>query len=186
MALRSGLDFLASPTVADGAVFIGSDLGWFYKLKEATGAVMDKRFIGYQPAKTCGALGTVATATVATDPRSHRLTVYVAGADGYLYALNASNLALKWKAVIGMPSATVSDYFNWSSPTVANGKIYIGVSSDCDNPLVRGGVIAFNQSSARSSPSSIPCPAAPSVARSGQALRWRRAVTFSSAPVTAR
>ncbi|MGO8961026.1 MAG: PQQ-binding-like beta-propeller repeat protein [Streptosporangiaceae bacterium] len=143
------VDFLASPTVADGAVFIGSDQGEFYKLKEATGAVMDKRFIGHVPAKTCGARGTVATATVATDPRNHRLAVYVAGADGYLYALNASNLALKWKAVIGLPSATVSDYFDWSSPTVANGKIYIGVSSECDNPLVRGGVIAFNQASGK-------------------------------------
>ncbi len=143
------LDFLASPTVADGAVFIGSDLGWFYKLSEATGAVMDKRFIGHQPAKTCGARGTVSTATVATDPRSHRLTVYVAGADGYLYALNAANLALKWKAVIGIQSATVSDYFDWSSPTVAAGKIYIGVSSECDNPLVRGAVIAVSQASGR-------------------------------------
>jgi hypothetical protein len=91
-----GVDFLASPTVADGAVFIGSDLGWFYRLRETTGAVLDKRFIGYQPAKTCGALGTVATATVATDPRNHRLTVYVTGANGYLYALNAANLTLKW------------------------------------------------------------------------------------------
>ena len=144
-----GLNFLASPTVADGAVFIGSDLGWFYKLSEATGSVMDRRFIGHQPAKTCGAQGTVATATVATDPHTHRLTVYVAGADGYLYALNASNLALRWKAVIGPPSATVSDYFDWSSPTVANGKVYVGVSSDCDNPLIRGGVIAFNQASGK-------------------------------------
>ncbi len=141
--------FLPSPTVAGGAIFIGSNPGWFYKLKEATGAVMDKRFIGHQPRKTCGAIGSVATATVAADPRNHRLTVYVAGADGYLYALNASNLALKWKAVIGLPSATVSDYFNWSSPTVANGKIYVGVSSECDNPLVRGGVIAFNQASGK-------------------------------------
>jgi outer membrane protein assembly factor BamB len=143
------VDFLASPTVADGAVFIGSDQGWFYKLRETTGAVMDKRFTGYQPAKTCSAMGTVATATVARDPRSHQLTVYVAGADGYLYALNASNLALKWKALIDLPSATASDYFNWSSPTVANGKIYIGVSSECDNPLVRGGVIAFSQASGK-------------------------------------
>ena len=111
--------------------------------------MLDKRFIGHQPAKTCGARGTVATATVATDPHNHRLTVYVAGADGYLYALNASNLALKWKAVIGLQSPTVSDYFNWSSPTVANGKIYIGVSSECDNPLVRGGVISFNQASGK-------------------------------------
>ncbi len=141
--------FLASPTIADGAVFIGSGQGWFYKLSENTGAVLDKRFTGHQPARTCAARGTVSTATVATDPVNGRATVYVAGADGYLYALNASNLALKWKSLIGLPSARVSDYFDWSSPTVANGKIYIGVSSNCDNPLIRGGVIAFNQSSGK-------------------------------------
>jgi outer membrane protein assembly factor BamB len=135
--------------VSGGAVFIGSGLGWFYKLKQTTGAVLARRFIGYQPAKTCGALGTVSTATVATDPVSHRATVYVAGANGYLYALDASNLSLRWKAVIALPSATVSDYFDWSSPTVANGRIYVGVSSQCDRPLVRGGVIAYSQASGR-------------------------------------
>jgi outer membrane protein assembly factor BamB len=141
----SGVNFLSSATIADGAVFIGSDAGWFYKLSESTGAVLARRFIGYQPAKTCGALGTVSTATVATDPASHRATVYVAGADGYLYALDAAHLAVRWKSVIDLPSATVSDYFDWSSPTVANGRIYVGVSSECDKPLVRGGLIAYSQ-----------------------------------------
>ncbi len=141
--------FLASPTIAGGAVFIGSGQGWFYKLSETTGAVLDKRFTGHEPAKTCAAKGTVSTATVATDPADGRATVYVAGADGYLYALNASNLALRWKSLIGRPSASVSDYFDWSSPTVANRKIYIGVSSNCDNPLIRGEVIAFDQASGK-------------------------------------
>jgi outer membrane protein assembly factor BamB len=146
----SGVDFFASPTVSGGAVFIGSGLGWFYKLNEATGAVQARRFIGYRPAKTCASsLGTVATATVTDDPVTHRATVYVAGADGYLYALNASNLALRWKAVIALPSATTSNYFDWSSPTVANGRVYVGVASQCDKPQVRGGVIAYNQASGR-------------------------------------
>jgi outer membrane protein assembly factor BamB len=146
----SGVDFFASPTVSGGAVFIGSGLGWFFKLNEATGAVLARRFIGYREAKTCASsLGTVSTATVADDPVTHRATVYVAGADGYLYALNASNLALRWKAVIALPSATTSNYFDWSSPTVANGRIYVGVASQCDKPLIRGGVIAYNQASGR-------------------------------------
>jgi len=146
---EAGTDFLASPTVADGAVFIGSDTGWFYKLTQTTGAVLHRRFIGHEPAKTCGARGTVSTATVATDPVNHRATVYVAGADGYLYALDASNLAVQWKAVIAVPSATTSNYFDWSSPTVANGRIYVGVSSQCDDPLIRGGVIAYSQATGK-------------------------------------
>ncbi len=42
------------------------------------------------------------------------------------------------------PVPRVSNYFDWSSPTVANGKIYIGVSSNCDQPLIRGEVIGFD------------------------------------------
>ena len=38
--------YYASPTVVDGAVFIGSNTGWFYKLNETTGAVMIKYLSG--------------------------------------------------------------------------------------------------------------------------------------------
>jgi outer membrane protein assembly factor BamB len=145
----AGEDFLASPTVADGDVFIGSSSGWFYKLSATTGKVLDKYFLGYQPQKTCTGGGTVATATVATDPQTHQEMVYVGGADGYLYALNARNLRPKWKAVMGLPSATVSDYFDWSSPTVANGRIYIGISSNCDDPLVRAGLSGYYQTTGK-------------------------------------
>jgi outer membrane protein assembly factor BamB len=141
--------YQASPTVADGAVFIGSATGWFYKLNRLTGAVLHKVFIGYQPTKTCFRSGIVDTATVATDPRSDRRIVYVGGPNGYLYALRASNLSVKWKSVIAIPAARKSDYFEWSSPTVSGGRIYIGVSSHCDNPLVRAGVIGYNQSTGK-------------------------------------
>jgi len=139
----------ASPTVADGAVFIASRTGWFYKLGERTGKVLAKVFIGFQPHLTCTPGGPIATATVAKDPADGQDTVYVGAPDGYLYALRASNLSRKWRSKIAIPSTTVSDYFQWSSPTVANSRIYIGVSSHCDNPLVRGGVIGYNQATGK-------------------------------------
>jgi len=147
-----GGGFLASPTVAGGAVYIGANNGWFYKLRERTGRLLAKVFLGYQPDLTCGSqqpLGVVSTATVARDPRTHKQTVYVAGASGYLYALSAANLHLVWKSVIAIPSATVNDYFDWGSPTLGHGKIYIGVSSNCDTPLVRGGLDAYSQATGR-------------------------------------
>lgn len=142
-------NFFASPTVADGAVYIGADSGWFYKLSERSGRVLHKVFIGRQPARTCPAMGVVSTATVAPAPRTHKETVYVAGPSGYLYALAASNLARRWRARIAIPSHRINNYFNWSSPTVTRNKIYIGVSSNCDEPLIRGGVIGFRQSNGR-------------------------------------
>jgi outer membrane protein assembly factor BamB len=144
-----GQQFNSSPTVADGAVFIGSNTGWFYKLSETTGVVLRKVFIGHQPAKTCTGMGVADTATVAADPKDHQDTVYVGGPNGYLYAFRASDLSLKWRSVIAIPSASTSDYFEWSSPTVANGRVYIGVSSQCDQPLIRGGVIGYKQASGR-------------------------------------
>ena len=142
---QPGPGYQDSPTVADGAVFIGSRTGWFYKLDERTGTVLAKVFLGFQPRHTCPAIGIVSTSTVATDPADGQDTVYVGAPDGYLYALRATDLSLKWRSVIAIPSTTVSDYFQWSSPTVAGGKVYIGVSSHCDNPLVSGGLHAYDQ-----------------------------------------
>ncbi len=141
--------FLSSPAVADGAVFIGATSGEFYKYSESTGKVLDKVFLGHLAARTCPAMGFVSTATVAYDPSRGEDIVYVSAPDGYLYALRAANLAVVWKSVIAIPSATVSDYFDWSSPTVASGRIYVGISSSCDSPLIRGGVAGYYQGSGK-------------------------------------
>ena len=138
--------FYASPTVAGNLVFIGSNTGVFYALSLSTGKVVWERFLGFQPKRTCGAIGLVSTAAVDTDPATGAEVVYVGGGDGYLYALNAVDGSVVWRSVVGqLPSPTVSDYFNWSSPAVANGKVYMGVASDCDNPFPPGGVDAFDQ-----------------------------------------
>ncbi|MGN6167678.1 MAG: outer membrane protein assembly factor BamB family protein [Solirubrobacteraceae bacterium] len=62
------------------------------------------------------------------------------------WALNAATGAEVWKTRIG-PSAPADTYYNWSSPTVAGGHIYVGLASDCDNPLIRGGVVELDQHS---------------------------------------
>src|SRR5919197_911260 len=135
----------ASPTVFNGRIYIGANTGDFYALSLSTGAVIWKRFLGFVPALTCGSRGFVSTAAVARDPVTAEPTVYAAAPDGYLYALKASDGSQVWRSPIAIPSDTVNDYFNWSSPAVANGRIFVGVSSQCDNPLVRGGVKAFAQ-----------------------------------------
>ncbi len=146
-----GGGYLSSPIVVDGAVYIGANNGWFYKLGETTGKVLAKIFLGTVTITSCPPppSGMVSTATVAVSPASHQLTVYVSGADGYLYALSASNLKVQWKSVIGIPSTKVNNYFDWSSPTIVNGRIFIGVSSNCDTPLIRGGLISYSQETGR-------------------------------------
>ncbi len=142
--------YYASPTVYQGVVYVGADNGSFTALRLDTGAVIWQRNTGVQKGTTCGTRGTVSTAAVAPAPVSGTLTVYVAGADGYLYALRASDGAVMWRSVVGaLPSSTVNDYFNWTSPTLMNGRIYVGVSSNCDHPFVRGGLQSFDQSTGK-------------------------------------
>jgi outer membrane protein assembly factor BamB len=142
--------FSASPTVADGMVFIGSQTGDFYALREATGQVVWQTTLDSEDPANNGncknARGIVGTATVAPDPQTGNLTVYVPGAR-YLYALDAATGAQQWKSLVGPASSAnvVGAYYNYASPTVANGLVYEGVSSSCDNPFVRGGVQAFSQ-----------------------------------------
>jgi polyvinyl alcohol dehydrogenase (cytochrome) len=139
------IPYVSSPVVADGSVFLGSFAGWFYKINAVTGIRQNKVFLGFQAQHTCPKFGFASTAAVALDPSTGNDTVYVAAPDGYLYALNATTLAQVWRTPIAIPSTTVNDYFDWSSPTVSHGKIYVGIASNCDTPLVRGGIAAFNQ-----------------------------------------
>jgi outer membrane protein assembly factor BamB len=142
-----GEDITSSPTVFGGVIYVGANNGSFYALNESTGAVLWSDFVGYVTSHTlmCGGRGFASTARVATDPTTKVLTVYVAGADGYLYAFNAMTGAVVWRSVVGIPSTTQNDYYAWSSPVVSHGHVYIGISSQCDDPLVRGGLLSFNQ-----------------------------------------
>ena len=81
--------FDASPTVVGGRVYIGSRTGIVYALNETTGAVVWQKQLDFGSSTVCGAKGITGTATVAADPVSGTMTVYVPGAH-YLYALNAS------------------------------------------------------------------------------------------------
>ncbi len=139
------IPYVSSPVVADGSVFIGSFAGWFYKINAVKGLLQKKIFLGFQPKRTCAAFGFASTATVARDPKNGKDMVYVAAPDGYLHAFDAVTMQQRWRSAIAIPSTKVNDYLQWSSPTVAHGRIYVGISSNCDTPLVRGGVAEFDQ-----------------------------------------
>jgi polyvinyl alcohol dehydrogenase (cytochrome) len=142
---QPGNALFASPTVVNDTVYEGVNTGVFFALSLQTGTVLWQQFLGFVPKLNCGSLGIISTATVAPDPVTGAETVYVAGGDGYMYALDAATGAIKWKAVIGLPSTTQNDYYDWSSPAVVNGNVYIGVASECDSPLIKGGLKEFNQ-----------------------------------------
>jgi outer membrane protein assembly factor BamB len=142
--------FYSTPTVSNGVVYIGSNTGMFYALDEATGAVLWQQLLGYTTAISCGrGHGVTSTATVATDPASGKLTVYVGGGDGYLYALDAATGDIVFRQFVTDVGTNKNTGFIWGSPTIITGRIYLGWASACDNPLVRSGIKSFDQHTGR-------------------------------------
>jgi polyvinyl alcohol dehydrogenase (cytochrome) len=136
--------FDGSPVVSGGLVFIGSDTGVFYALNEDTGTVVWSLNTGFLPKYTCVAAGIRDTATVAADPTTGKPTVYFATGSGSLYAVDAATGTVVWQTHV-FPAAKASVPFIWGSPTVYGGRVYVGIASECDNPLTRGGLASFNQ-----------------------------------------
>ncbi len=143
---RPPVGFDGSPVVDDGLVVIGSNTGFLYALHEDTGTVAWSLDTGYLPKGTCAKHGIEDTATVASDPTSGLPTVYVASGMGVLWAVDLASGAVVWRSDI-VPQPAAPGAFVWGSPTVTGGRVYIGLSSECDDPLVRGGLSSFDQAS---------------------------------------
>jgi len=88
-----------------------------------------------------GVLDTASVASVMVGGK-RTLVLFVGGGDGHFYALNAMTGAIIWKKLLGI----APDNYLWSSPAVYNGKIYEGVSSLADCPLVQGKLVQIDVS----------------------------------------
>jgi polyvinyl alcohol dehydrogenase (cytochrome) len=141
--------FYSTPLVISHVMYAPSNSGEVYAIDIGTGNVLWRKFVGFEAKATCRAQGTYATSASGTDPTTGVLTIYVASGNGNVYALRASDGATLWTSPVNVPSSGKNDRFNYSSPTLANGKIYIGMASECDNsssPVsIRGGVVALDQ-----------------------------------------
>lgn len=135
---------LASPTVSGGRIYIGANTGVFYAIDATDGRVLWQRPLGYATRRTCSERGITSTAALARDGEG-QLVVFVGGGDGNLYALRADDGSVVWTASVVDPGVDENEGYIWSSPAVADGHVYIGVSSQCGDPQVRGGLKAFNQ-----------------------------------------
>jgi outer membrane protein assembly factor BamB len=142
-------EFVASPLVLQHVIYIGSNTGIFYAIDLNTGSVIWKEFLGFEAKATCREQGFFATAASGIDPATGALTIYAASGDGYVYALRASDGTILWSSPVNVPTPGTNDHFNFSAPEIANGKIYIGISSECDQPnspiTIRGGLDALDQ-----------------------------------------
>jgi outer membrane protein assembly factor BamB len=125
----------ASPTEVNGTVFVGSWDGNETALFASNGSREWSTFLGQEnfTGKSYGCpwanpIGVTSAAAV------YNRTVFVGGGANY-FALNASTGKILWNRSTG---TAANGYYAWSSPLFFGGNVYIGVSSQCDNPLVPG------------------------------------------------
>lgn len=134
-AFKTGGGIAATPIVSKGTVYVGSWDGYEYALDAVTGFMKWRTYLGQTTANCDPALIGVTSSAEVVDN-----VVYVGGGDSYWYALDAYTGAVLWKVYTGDNSAD-KGYYNWSSPLIYKGYAYIGIASNCDNPLVRGALL---------------------------------------------
>ncbi len=84
------------------------------------------------------------SSTVAVDANAH--LAFYGTPDARVFAVDIRTGHKVWAATLG--DANQGAHI-WSSPIIANGKVYIGLASHDDDPCVRGGVFALDESTGR-------------------------------------
>ncbi|MGH2493945.1 MAG: PQQ-binding-like beta-propeller repeat protein [Ktedonobacteraceae bacterium] len=132
------------PIVANSTLYWGSYDGIEHASSLTNGADIWTANLGLTTDCRKHTQGVLSTATVATVTIQGNPTtvVFVGGGDNNLYALDANTGTVLWKTLLGSSSA----YFMYSSPTVYNGSVYIGVSAAEDCLHVVGQMVQLDTS----------------------------------------
>lgn len=143
--LTAGNNVDSSVSVVGGRAYVAGRNAVLYVIDVSTGAVAWQRQLDRGSSTYCPAKGSTATPAVVPDPVTGVLTVYAAGAH-YLYAFDASNGTKRWSRAIGPATAAGEAlYYNWSSPAVSGGRIFMGLAANCEANLIRGGLVSVSQ-----------------------------------------
>src|SRR2546429_5146529 len=104
----------------------GPGMGNLYAIDATKQQQVWKTFLGRHSIASCPvAYGITATAAVENGK------VYIA--EGHIfYALDATTGTILWQTDLAINS-NLADNVLWAPAAVANGKVYIGLASDCDN-----------------------------------------------------
>ncbi|MDQ2900487.1 MAG: PQQ-binding-like beta-propeller repeat protein [Acidobacteriota bacterium] len=132
-SLAVGAPIAAGVTVSDGVLYFGAWDGNFYALNATDGTVLWRQFLGVAPtpedASCQPGIG------VTSQPALVGGQIYVGGGDSALYALDKYTGNVASRTPLADPA---SGAYIWSSVTVSQGVLYIGLASLGDCPLVRG------------------------------------------------
>jgi glucose dehydrogenase len=122
--------FESTPAELDGVVYVTAGHS-FHAIDFHTGkALWNFNDVGKED-------GTLFS-SVAIDSKTR--LAYYGSPDGRIYAVNTVTHQGAWNVQLDKSKGA----FTWSSPLLANGKVYVGLASHDDNPCVRGAVFALD------------------------------------------
>jgi outer membrane protein assembly factor BamB len=167
-----------TPAVAGGRVFACSsrtDGDNFFALDAKTGALLWSADVGRPEAGTVG---------IGASPAVADGIVVAGGTDGAYYGLDAATGVLRWRHALDAGP----DDFAWASPLVAQGRVWIGVSSEGEPPG-RGEVRLLDLQSGTLLAAGPSCPMGSAAETSGthppsaptRKRSWSRRATTSAA-----
>jgi outer membrane protein assembly factor BamB len=139
--VKTGGPVATTPTVSKGIAYFGSWDGNEYAVNAATGAVVWKTYLGVLVANPLCIPPSIGPSSPATVVKG---TLYVGGADGYWYALNAATGAVQWRVATTPAPGLYDGHFNWAGPLIVGSSAYVGVASLGDCPLVQGQLLKIN------------------------------------------
>ncbi|HYM14127.1 MAG TPA: PQQ-binding-like beta-propeller repeat protein, partial [Dehalococcoidia bacterium] len=140
--LPTGGVIAGGAAIVGNTAYIGSWDGYLYAINVTTGAQLWRQFLGLTSVTGCHGTNNMG---VTSSPAVANGVVYVGGGDSNWYALDAGTGAVLWTVPTGDNSAA-GGHYNWSSPLIYNGSAYIGIASNCDNPLVQGQLLRVDLS----------------------------------------
>lgn len=133
----------SAPSVAGGRVFVGSSVAAgdnFFGFDAATGAKLWSVDLGRRIGP-CGLEGNVGIPSTAAISGS---TLVVGGGDGAYFALDTASGRVLWHFDLSFAGESA---FAWTSPLIRGDRAYVGISSECDNPSVRGELLSLDLAS---------------------------------------
>jgi outer membrane protein assembly factor BamB len=143
--VAAGNNVESSVSVVGGRAYVAGKNAVLYAINVSTGVVAWQRQLDKGSSTYCPAKGSTATPAVLPDPVTGVVTVYAAGAH-YLYAFDAASGTQRWSRAIGPATAAGEGlYYNWSSPAVSGGRIFMGLAANCEADLIRGGLVSVSQ-----------------------------------------
>ena len=126
----------ATPVIANGVAYVGSYDGTLYALDLFSGERRWTYGTGAAVPEPNLQIPLGITGSAAVEGNS----VYVGDAAAVVHAIDASSGEAKWTTTVEeQPNASI-----WSSPVVANGRVYVGVASVAKEAGFRGSVVALD------------------------------------------